>query len=338
MRQLRAESTPCAATTSSRSVSIPTAQEVAESPAMKKRDRKAAKKALKRSHMAKSVTTADVELVGDVLHSSIESEWSDLAEHQSVHEYVAFHKGTVDVRESRKAVKKDRKGSTQTQYHVPPQTSAAILQVLDVTPITNATSAKDKMIIRALQKKIDNAIVKIRQEEDEIEMRRAGFWRWASKKAFKRLQSNGGIWDKKDSDLLSGVKAEENAEDADEPMDEAASALDSDESVDAETKTAEPGDEPGPPADENLEDTTAYTTAAAVKVTSTPELTASADIPASDDGWTTVASKWTKSSAKGRKQALPKLTLVANRGLEKLAQSSTPRSAKLSPDLSKLFG
>lgn len=304
-------------------------QETSEqSPSIKKRERKAVKKAQKIALMAKSVTTAELDLVANVLQSSMDPETSGLAEYENVKENMAFHKGTVDVRETRKAIKKGGDGGKPRDHQVSSESIDGILQLLDVTPLPNTTVAKERTIISELRKKIGETLIKIHQEQDEMAMRRAGFWRWASKKAYKRLQSNGGIWGKKDSDLLSAVKAE-----AEESFE--SSATGSTDDLETETDPTESDTGADTLRDEDATDENVCTTSTVSKELRTPT---PAELSATNDGWTTVSTKSSKASAK-HKPAVGKLVLVHNKGLEKLAQSPVnPWSPKFSPILSRFFG
>jgi hypothetical protein len=177
-----------------------------DSPRTKK-ERKAAKKAEKISKMAKVVSSADIEFVARVLHP--EDPIDDLEiEHQLVDDPDVqlnkfFHKGTSNTTEMRRAFVKKCKVGGKEEPHVDPEELDGLLQLLDVSPARSKSTAEEKAIIKELREKIEADLLQVQRETEHMMMRKAGFWRWASKKAYKRLVQHGKIWSDRDGNHLS---------------------------------------------------------------------------------------------------------------------------------------
>ena len=178
---------------------------------LSKRERKAAKKAKKVSEMVKGVTAADIERVTNVLRSENASQFERIDQDTELKQNVFFHPGTSNMREVRNTfLKKDRRGAMDAaEYHVEAEQISGVFQLLGVSPNTNATTTEEKALISVLRKKIEDDLVQAHQEEEGRRMRKAGFWRWANKKAYKRLVANGKFWMDKDGDLLRAIKEED---------------------------------------------------------------------------------------------------------------------------------
>lgn len=148
-------------------------------------------------------------------------------------------------------------------------------------------------------------------------MRKAGFWRWASRKAYNRLVENGRIWSAKGSEAGSKGSRTESGGEGDEGLTEGgtdATTPDDEEAVDAELGAL------------SLDLTTA------VKILDVDEPAATASMvedaaAADDEGWETVRPPSGKlPSGKFYRKAPPvgKLQLVHNGGLEQFASPVKP--------------
>ena len=297
-----------------------------ESPRSTKKERKAAKKSKKVSEMPKVVSTADIDFVRKVLHPyTIDAEDEDierkLLEDPDIKLNRFFHKGTSNRREIRNAfVVKDRRGSKTVDIKVEAEEMNGLLQLLDVSPITAGASAEEKAIHVKLVEKIEQNLVHVHQETEQMMMRKAGFWRWASKKAYNRLVQNGSIWGQKDGNGALGKASEA----ASSSLSSTMAGAEDDETDETETDT----DITTPSSAEGgLEQKTGALTMAAetrtAPVPSTPK----------DDGWTTVGVK--ASYASKAKKPVGQLKLVGNGGLTKLV--SSPTTAKKGSKVARLY-
>jgi hypothetical protein len=331
MKELGPEPVPRAAPatpTSERKKSKGQAFDFEQLSGKQKKEKKQVKDLQKMSERKKGLTNSDIESVATILESQIRRRRNATAvtNYEQIKDNLSFHKGSADVKATRTAMKQERTASNASEVaHIAPATIDGVLQLLDIAPLDKSTAPEGKFLVTELRKKVRDTLVKMHQEADEIEMRRGGFWRWASKKAFKRLQDNGGIWHKDGGALLDEVKAEGEAVNED--------AEDSTENNDMETGTddsdsAESESQPATPEDDATAGAFAYTISELVKEPATPDAIV-------DDGWTTVATKSGRATPMP-KPTLAKITLVHNKGLEKIAQSPSPRTPKL--DLAKSFG
>lgn len=146
-------------------------------------------------------------------------------------------------------------------------------------------------------------------------MRKAGFWRWASRKAYNRLVENGRIWSAKGSEVGSKGSRTESAE-GDEGLTEG----------DTDVTTPDEGELDAELGALRLETTDA------VKILDVDEPAATASVvedaaAADDEGWETVGPPSGKlPSGRFYRKAPPagKLQLVHNGGLEQFASPVKP--------------
>jgi hypothetical protein len=302
-----------------------------ESP-LSKKERKAVKKAKKIADMAKAVTSADIEFVSKVLHPKDNvTEPSGIKEYlqqdEDVNRNASFHKGTSNMRQIRSELVKRDRHSTGTQgFQVSTEEMDGLLQLLNVSPIYNSSSTEERSLVATLRKKIGADLVQMHNEHEQLLMRKAGFWRWASKKkAYKRLVANGTFWSQKGQDILKDLKE-------DDASTESVTMLDTElDSTEPETDVTTPDDE--------SEDAVAKERllSSAKKILVTPAKVNTEKRSPKDDGWTTVVTSGRSKSNTKTPPADLKLTLVANGGLSKMAQSPTPKTAKYSPTMYALY-
>ena len=278
---------------------------------MTKKERKAAKRAKKISEMTKVVSVADIDLVSKVLHPTT-ADIDDLdIERQLVEDPDIklnrfFHKGTSNMREVRKEIiSKDRRGS-KAELHVEVEEMDGLLQLLNVSPLTSASRAEEKARMLELRKKIEEDLIHVQKEQELMMMRKAGFWRWASKKAYKRLLLNGRIWSDKSDDGSPVAKTEDASTSS-----SASAGVDADADTDGMATEADTGI-----TTPDEDDVTAMISAA--KMTSVTPLKDEKLITKADDGWTVIG---TPSKIK---KPLGRLKLAHNGGLGKLAPSPSP--------------
>lgn len=296
---------------------------------MSKHERKEAKKARKVAEMAKGVTTANVEFIAKILHPEDNCDVDveqQLLEDADIQRNLFFHKGTSNRRDVRyEFVKHDRRGNGKTTHRIESKEINGLLQLLDVSPITNFSTTEEKNITTALRKKIEEDLVQEQNEREQMLMRKAGFWRWASKKAYKRLVQNGKLWSERGHDILKYLKAEDLSNESSS----------STGALDTETEITEPDIEMTAPSLEDQRLTATTAASASTKKLSTPGKNEAKPSPAKSDGWTMVG-KTGKSKA-SKPATKMKLTFVHNGGLSKMVQSPTPTSNKFSPDVLGTF-
>ena len=276
---------------------------------MTKKERKAAKKAKKVSEMAKVVSQFDIDFVSKVLHpNDIESEDIEierqLVDDPDINLNRFYHKGTSNTREIRNDfVKKERRGNKE-ETHVAPEELEGLLQLLNISPITAATSAEEKAIITDLRKKITDDLLHVQNEKELMMMRKGGFWRWASKKAYRRLLQNGKIWGEKGGDSMVAKSDDTGASSSDSAV------------AGADTELTEPDTDAITPSEDDL-----VTPISKLQIRRTlSPIHTPRTATASSDGWTTVGKP-----GKAR-PAIGNLKLSHNGGLSKLAQTPTTKS------------
>ncbi|KAF2483122.1 hypothetical protein BDY17DRAFT_141707 [Neohortaea acidophila] len=161
-------------------------------------------------------------------------------------------------------------------------------------------------------------------------MRKAGFWRWASRKAYNRLVENGRIWSAKGSEAGSKGSRTESAGEGDEGLTEGDEGL-----TEGDTDVTTPDDEEAVDAELgalSLDLTTAVKIvdvedAAATASMAEDDDAAAAAAAADDGGWKTVGPPSGKiPTGRFYRKAPPvgKLQLVHNGGLEQFASPVKP--------------
>jgi hypothetical protein len=278
--------------------------------AMTKKERKVAKKAKKISEMAKVVSSGDIDFVSKVLHpnepdvNEIDIE-RQLVEDPDIQLNRFFHKGTSNTRDVRNQfVKKhERKAGGKEELHVDPEELDGLLQLLNVSPLTSKSSAEEKVILTDLREKIEDDLIREQREKELMMQRKRGFWRWASKKAYKRLVQNGRIWSEKDGNSQASR--------SDETTTSSSSAVGG-----AEADSTEPDSDTGPPSEDSISEAMSI-----LKLGSDPATLQAAGketprkIKDMNDGWTTVGKPGKVKTPAG------KVKLMHNKGLDKIGNS-----------------
>ena len=159
---------------------------------MKKKDRKAAKKALRIAGMAKVVTAADIEDIARVLNppetpseDGEESEDTEM-EDADIKESVGYHKGTSNSRAARYELIMSQKASKADIRIEQTRIEGALVELGVAGGVADASS-QEKKLVAELRKAIEAALVQVEKEKQDYKMRKAGFWRWASGKSYDRL-------------------------------------------------------------------------------------------------------------------------------------------------------
>jgi hypothetical protein len=76
---------------------------------------------------------------------------------------------------------------------------------LKVNDMCHVKGKKERALVGRLRDKIVEDLQHDHGEARETMMRKAGFWRWASRKAYNRLAENGRIWDWQSGGALAPV-------------------------------------------------------------------------------------------------------------------------------------
>ncbi|KAK0347758.1 hypothetical protein LTS16_001576 [Friedmanniomyces endolithicus] len=166
---------------------------------MSKKERKAAKKAAKLARLPKVITTADIDFVERTLHPhdheiDLADEERRLLEDPDIKLNLYYHKGTSNTQESRYRHIK-RKQSHADTPKIDDEELNALLAGLNVPPACQAKTTEECRLIESISKAVSEDMVNVAKEHGQIQVRKAGFWRWASKKVYNRLVQNGRLWD-----------------------------------------------------------------------------------------------------------------------------------------------
>ena len=180
---------------------------VSESP-LSKKHHKAAKKAAKATSRTKVITNSDVQYISDVLHpghrNNAEDEERRLLEDPDIRLNIYFHRGTSNTREMRhRFLKIDQAGKGSSD--IEDDAMQHILSALQVPQTADAKSSAERKLINAVRLAIKEDLVHVHGEDQQTMMRKAGFWRWASRKAYNRLVQAGRMWDWKSGEDLQEV-------------------------------------------------------------------------------------------------------------------------------------
>lgn len=286
---------------------------------MSKKKRKAAKKAKKLSEMPKAaVSAAEIDFVAKVLHPhDPEAEEADLErqllEDPDIKLNRAFHRGTSNRREIRNEfVKKDKHASSKAELHIDPEDLNGLLQLLDVSPLTSSSSAEEKAIHAKLKTCIETDLVNVRKETEQTMMRKAGFWRWANKRAYRRLVQNGRIGVQKGTSTPTATTETSTSSSASA----GAAETETDDTTEPDTDITTPDEDEG-----EIEAVIEALKLDAEVGSGTPQ-TPKADNDDvennEDDGWTTVG------KPKAVKSPVGNVKLAHNGGLVKMTSPVTP--------------
>jgi len=292
-----------------------------------KKDRKEAKKAAKAAERPRVVTAKDLKQIGQILHPSDEDNTEDLdfekqlLEDDAIDRNRYYHRGTANTREMRhRIVRQERAG--KIELHITEEETKRIMAELKVPRLDEAGSRSERAAIVAIHKAVEEDLIHCHNEDQQMMMRKAGFWRWASRKAYERLVANGRIWDWKNE--------EDPIPDVDEQVVEPAVAMN------VPNPAAEDGDEDSETAPSLVGSISTHnsksgpaSSAGASRNTSISSVSrlprASLDSNMGDDGgWTSVGKL--KSTPKIAAPANFKLKLKANNGLGHLTVKASPKT------------
>lgn len=172
-----------------------------------KKDRKEAKRQAKAADRVLEIKSKDVERVGKILHPEepADEEFErNLLTDKSIEENVYYHPQTSNTREERHIfISRDRRG--KAEFKVTAAEIERIMIELKVYDMCHVKGKKERALVGRLRDKIVEDLKHEHGEAGETMMRKAGFWRWASRKAYNRLAENGRIWDWESGEALAPV-------------------------------------------------------------------------------------------------------------------------------------
>ena len=171
-----------------------------------KKDRKEAKRQAKAADRDFAIRKRDIERIGEILHpeESGDDEFERaLLMDKSIETNVPYHPGTSSREERHLFISEERRGKAELKI-----TDAEIDRIMTELKVHNVSHLKDKKeraLIGQLREKIVKDLKHDHGEARETMMRKAGFWRWANRKAYNRLAANGRIWDHNNGEALAAV-------------------------------------------------------------------------------------------------------------------------------------
>lgn len=172
-----------------------------------KKDRKEAKRQAKAAGRVLEIRANDIERIGKILHPEepVDEEFErNLLMDKRIEENMYYNSATSNSREERQIfISQDRRGKAELKI-----TDAEIERItteLKVHDICHVKGKKERALVCRLRDKIVEDLKHEHGEARETMMRKAGFWRWASRKAYNRLAENGRIWDWESGEALALV-------------------------------------------------------------------------------------------------------------------------------------
>jgi len=171
-----------------------------------KKDRKEAKRQAKAAGRVLEIRARDVERIGEILHPEqpLDEEFErNLLMDKSIESNVYYNPATSSREDRQIFISQDRRGKAELKI-----TDAEIERImteLKVHDMYHVKGKKERALVGRLRDKIVEDLKHEHGEARETMMRKAGFWRWASRKAYNRLAENGRIWDWKSGEDLAPV-------------------------------------------------------------------------------------------------------------------------------------
>lgn len=283
-----------------------------DTPKTSKKERKAAKKAVRALERDKVVTRQDIEFVATVLHPSSEKEMAEDVEVEEaegdadIKMNLKFNNSTCNS----KAARHDYIIKNRERSDIDDGTIKNLLVAMDVDP---RAKGKESELVHELTEAIKNDFVHFYDELKIVARNKAGFWRWAHKSAYRDLVENGKDWDAKhakEADNHLTVPDERrqseqsiDTEADDEPLAYCKGSIDSSAPPSVGTALTVPSTQ-----STSRKKILSVTTSTAAKKKAEPD----------EDGWMQVGKKAWKASPAG------KLTLSSNGGLHHLAIKPKP--------------
>lgn len=154
--------------------------------------------------MPKVITTADLDFVAKTLHpcdyeKDEEEEEKKLAADPDIKLNLYYHKGTSNTREIRYRHLK-HKQADKGEPNIDDSELDALMTALKAPAAKAVKTKEERKLVDKLREKVRDDMNEVEREHEQIAIRKGGFWRWASKKAYDRLVANGRIWDQKEDE------------------------------------------------------------------------------------------------------------------------------------------
>ncbi|KAI6866062.1 hypothetical protein KC338_g4882 [Hortaea werneckii] len=168
-------------------------QETNSSSPLSKKERKAVKKAAKVAGMAKVVTAAEISFVAEALHPTCSANDDAEDENSLVEDFdikfnLYYHKGTTNTREARNR-HLDTKQRRKSEPKIEESEINTLMAALKIP--TSGFDGKDQQnLIREIRDAVRDDLTRVAKEDEQTAIRKAGFWRWASKKTYDRHVAN----------------------------------------------------------------------------------------------------------------------------------------------------
>ncbi|KAI6862633.1 hypothetical protein KC323_g5395 [Hortaea werneckii] len=160
---------------------------------LSKKERKAAKKAAKVAGMAKVVTAAEISFVAEALHLTCSAnddpeDGSSLVEDFDIKFNLYYHKGTTNTREARNR-HLDTNQRKKSEPNIEKSDIDTLMAALKIP--TSSSDGKDQQnLVREIRDAVRDDLTRVAKEDEQTAIRKAGFWRWASKKTYDRHVAN----------------------------------------------------------------------------------------------------------------------------------------------------
>lgn len=297
-----------------------------------KKERKEAKKQAKAADRELVIKAKDIERIGKILHPEelVDEEFERaLLMDKSIENNMYYHPGTSNSREERdRFISEERRGKAQLKLSDAEITR--IMTELGFPDLSMMKSKEERVLVGRLREKIAKDLKHDHNEARDTMQRKAGFWRWASRKAYNRLAANGRIWDWKNGDALAPI-VEHEADVDEQQAPEAAVDVAPNEDVFVDKKEHTEHDDDAnddqssvgslPSNASHYRATYASSTSRDTSISSASRTTFSSNDESADERWTTVGRmKAPKPSNKF------KLKLSTNGGLRHLESRTATRT------------
>ncbi|KAM0713084.1 hypothetical protein Q7P35_000536 [Cladosporium inversicolor] len=300
-----------------------------------KKDRKEAKRQAKAAGRVLEIRQKDIDRTGEILHPEepVDEEFErNLLMDKSIETNMYYNPATSNSREERQIfISQDRRG--KAEFKVTAAEMERIITEFKVGDMSHVKGKKERALVGRLHDKIVEDLKHDHGEARETMMRKAGFWRWASRKAYNRLAEDGRIWDWKSGEaLVPVVEHEGDVVDPHGPAAAKAVAVDSEKAVDRGSlinKEDEVNDDDLLSVASLTSEasrsrpTYASSTSRDTSMSSASRTTLSSNDESADESWTTVGKPKVPKATNAFK-----LKLTTHGGLKRLESKVTPRTPR----------
>jgi hypothetical protein len=291
-----------------------------------KKDRKEAKRQAKAAGRVLEIRARDVERIGEILHPGepVDEEFErNLLMDKSIESNMYYNPATSSREDRQIFISQDRRGKAELKI-----TDAEIERImteLKVHDMCHVKGKKERALVGRLRDKVVEDLKHEHGEARETMMRKAGFWRWASRKAYNRLAENGRIWDWNSGEDLAPVVEHE----ADVPQAFAAAEVDGEGAADYGSVVEKENEV----KDDDLLSVMSLTSEASrdTSMSSASRTTFTSNDDSADESWTTVG----KPKAPKASNSFT-LKLSTHGGLKHLESKVSPRTPKASTTFAML--